>query len=112
MWLNAGIDAGSIITTEAIDIRNADNLNTAHIRVMDHAHDLYLRAIQYLATSRPPYSSVPQKNIGKGQLFLSKMWTAKKRKELISNWKRRSQASMDGIPVTIPLPDNKGGSFA
>jgi hypothetical protein len=104
MWLNAGIDSGNIITTEVIDIRSAGNLNEAHISVMNHAHDLYLKAIKYLLTSTPPYNSVPQKSIAKGELFLSKMWTPKERSRLLSNWKNRKRAVMGEAPITISLP--------
>jgi Formyl transferase len=104
MWLNAGIDSGNIIATEAIDIRNAEDLDTAHVWVMNHAHDLYLRTIKYLITSSGPYTSVPQKSIGKGELFLSKMWTAAKRRQLLKNWKKREKAERGELPVTVPLP--------
>jgi len=88
--LNAGIDAGNIITTEAIDIRKEKDLNAAHLRVMEHAHDLYLRTIDYLATSNQPFHSVPQKQIARGNLYLTKMWTAAKRSALLKNWKKRN----------------------
>jgi folate-dependent phosphoribosylglycinamide formyltransferase PurN len=104
MWINAGIDAGNIIATETIDIRTAENLNAAHVSVMNHAHDLYLRTIKYLLTSNPPYNSVAQKSIAKGELFLTKMWTAKKRSQLLRNWKNREKGKMGEPPVTVSLP--------
>lgn len=103
MWLNAGIDAGNIITTEAIDIKNAKDLDEAHQVVMDHAHELYLRAIRYLSESEPPYNSVPQNSIGKGQLYLTKMWTADRKKDLLKNWSRRKTFSTHEAPGTISL---------
>ena len=103
MWLNAGIDAGNIITTETVDIKNANNLNEAHQIVMDHAHDLYLRAIGYLSETEPPYNSVPQSSVDKGQLYLTKMWTAAKKKDLLRNWKRKNIFPGAEIPKTIPL---------
>jgi hypothetical protein len=104
MWLNAGIDSGNIITTETIDIRNAVSLDDAHIRVMEHAHDLYLRAINYLLETASPYNSIPQAQLGKGKLFLNRMWTADKRKQLLRNWKKRNTHSNIAKPVIIPLP--------
>ena len=89
MWLNAGIDAGNIITTESIDIRNEADLDSAHRRVMEHAHDLYLRAIDYLAARNTPYHSVPQQKIDRGNLYLTKMWTPAKRSALLKNWAKR-----------------------
>lgn len=103
MWLNAGIDAGNIITTETINIQKADNLNTAHQTVMDHAHDLYLKAIGYLSETEPPYNSVPQNSIEKGQLYLTKMWTAAKKNNLLRNWKKRRSFVGNEIPKTISL---------
>lgn len=104
MWLNSGIDAGNIITTETLDIKQISDLNKAHLEVMEHAHDLYLRAIRYLLTASPPYISVPQKSIAKGELYLSKMWTPEKRQLLLRNWKRKDQAKDEFSPVTIALP--------
>lgn len=103
MWLNAGIDAGNIITTETIDIKNARDLNQAQQLVMDHAHDLYLKAIVYLSESEPPYNSVPQNSIDEGKLYLTKMWTSEKKKELLRNWKKRKKFVESEIPVIIPL---------
>jgi hypothetical protein len=107
MWLNAGIDAGNIITTETVDIKNAVNLNEAHKIVMDHAHDLYLRAMSYLSETLPPYNSVPQNSIDKRQLFLTKMWTTSKKKDLLKNWKKRKTFSGGENLITIPLPVKK-----
>lgn len=104
MWLNAGIDAGNIITSETIDIRGATDLNEAHRMVMDHAHNLYLRAITYLLENNPPYLSVPQESLGKGKLFLTKMWTAEKKRDLLRNWRNRKLADKCEQTVrTVPL---------
>jgi methionyl-tRNA formyltransferase len=107
MWLNAGIDAGNIITTETVNVKSAADLNEAHQLVMDHAHELFLRAIDYLSETEPPYNSVPQSSIDKGQLYLTKMWTAAKKKDLLRNWKNRKTFSGIEIPETIPLPGIK-----
>jgi len=103
MWLNSGIDAGNIITTETVDVREAKNLDEAHKIVMEHAHNLYLRAIAYLAGSAQPYQSVPQDTLGKGNLYLTKMWTAIKRKDLLRNWKNRKRTTVTTPPMTVSL---------
>jgi methionyl-tRNA formyltransferase len=103
MWLNAGIDAGNIITTENVDIRNCRNLNEAHLVVMEHAHDLYLRAIRYLCKGDSPYNSIPQQSIDSGNLFLTKMWTAKKKTLLLKNWKKRKTVILKHNPKTVSL---------
>jgi methionyl-tRNA formyltransferase len=107
MWLNAGIDAGNIIVTETVDIKSAASLDEAHQIVMDHSHDLYLEAIGYLSGSEPPYNSVPQSSIDKGQLYLTKMWTVAKKNDLLRNWKKRRSFIEKEIPKTIPLTGNK-----
>jgi folate-dependent phosphoribosylglycinamide formyltransferase PurN len=106
MWLNAGIDSGNIITSEAIDIRNEISLKEAHIKVMEHAHDLYLRTIEYLLNNEPPFQSVSQSEIAKGELYLNRMWTAGKRNQLLKNWKNKKPTALSQHPVTIPLPSN------
>jgi methionyl-tRNA formyltransferase len=106
MWLNAGIDAGNIITTESIDIRSSGNLDQAHRMVMDHAHDLYLKTISYLAATEPPYQSVSQDSIAKGNLYLTKMWTSEKKKQLLVNWGNKSSTELRQSVKTIPLLKN------
>lgn len=103
MWLNEGIDSGNIITTETIDIKPADNLFEAHLLVMEHAHELYLRAIRYLATASAPYQSVPQESITEGNLFMTKMWTSEKKQQLLINWKKRATFRTTESPKTISL---------
>jgi hypothetical protein len=103
MWLNKGIDSGNIITSECIDIRDCPSLLEAHKRVMEHAHDLYLRAIGYLLNGQQPYNNVPQSSLGKGRLFLTKMWTASERKKLLGNWANRKNAALASSPATVPL---------
>jgi folate-dependent phosphoribosylglycinamide formyltransferase PurN len=103
MWLNAGIDSGNIITTETVDIRNAADLTAAHQAVMEHAHDLYCRSIQYLLNSTGPYNSVAQQSIDQGTLYLTKMWTTAKRKALLRNWKKRAVVTNMPIVKTVSL---------
>jgi methionyl-tRNA formyltransferase len=66
MWINSGIDSGNIITSETIDVRDCSNLAEVQKNVMEHAHDLYLRAVDHLLKTEPPYISVPQSEIGEG----------------------------------------------
>jgi Formyl transferase len=103
MWLNAGIDSGNIITSETVDISDSPNLFEVQKKVMEHAHDLYLRAIEYLLNNEPPYNSVPQHSLGKGRLFLTKMWSAAERKNLLKNWRNRKDQQQMKAPVTIQL---------
>ncbi|MBS1573223.1 MAG: hypothetical protein JST62_12575 [Bacteroidetes bacterium] len=104
MWLNVGIDSGNIITTDTIDIRNAKSLDEAHYMVMEHAHDLYVKSIEYIMTNNYPYQSVAQTSIANGSLYLTKMWTTEKKLSLLRNWKKRNAYTSGMIPKTIPLP--------
>jgi methionyl-tRNA formyltransferase len=106
MWLNAGIDAGNIITTETVDIKNAEGLDEAHKIVMDHAHELYLKAIGYLSETEAPYNSVPQSSIDNGKLYLTKMWTVATKKDLLRNWGKRKSFTSTEFPKTIALADS------
>lgn len=104
MWLNAGIDSGNIIATERIDIRSAKNLTEAHIAVMEHAHDLYCRSIGHLVSGQAPPNSVPQSSLGKGNLYLTKMWTAERKKNMLRNWTKRKSVQNYPDITTVPLP--------
>ncbi len=104
MWINAGIDTGNIITTEAIDIRQTATLTDAQRLVMEQAHNLYLKALQYLSNNQPPYISISQSDFPKGKTFYTKMWTSEKRSALLSNWAKRKAAVLNETPKTISLP--------
>jgi Formyl transferase len=106
MWMNAGIDSGNIITSEHIGINDAPDFFEAQKIVMEHAHSLYIRAIDYLLNSDPPYNSVIQSSLGKGKLFLTKMWTTDKKRALLKNWKSRKSIVKQPPPRSIKLPDN------
>lgn len=75
MWIDAGIDSGAIIATERSPLSGRESLADLHIRVMDHAHDLYRRAVERFVQGKP-LPSVPQNDIGKGRLFLSRQWNS------------------------------------
>ena len=43
MWLDKGIDTGELLTTENTKFNSTDkSLLKIHMRVMNHAHDLYI----------------------------------------------------------------------
>jgi methionyl-tRNA formyltransferase len=104
MWLSAGIDSGNIITSEQTVISKEDNLFAIHLKVMEHAHDLYLRAIDYVLKANPPCQSVHQSTLGKGNLYLTKMWTGDKKKQMLRNLKKQRNDIYADAVKTIPLP--------
>lgn len=103
-WLSAGIDSGNIITSEVTDISLEKTLHAIHLKVMEHAHDLYLRAIRYVMNAQPPYPSVSQSSLGKGTLYLTKMWTNEKKKQLLDNMNAGRGANLSAEIKTVPLP--------
>lgn len=86
MWLDAGIDSGNIIATECTDLKPDDSLETVHIKVMEHAHDLYCRAIRHLAEGKR--NNVPQSSITTGITYYNKQWNLKNKYRLLKNFKK------------------------
>jgi len=76
MWIDTGIDTGAIIATERTPLTGRESLAELHLKVVDHAHDLYRRAIQALAQGKE-LPAVPQASIAKGRLFLSREWNGR-----------------------------------
>lgn len=73
MWIDKGIDTGGILTTEYTKFSKTDNsLLKIHTRVMNHAHDLYIRSISNIMKNKT--QNIPQKNIAEGTTYYSKQW--------------------------------------
>lgn len=85
MWIDEGIDSGNIISTEATVFTGKESLNDVHIKVMEHAHDLYIRCIQKLAAG--VRTSVPQHEIAKGKTYYTRQWGLKQKINLVNNFK-------------------------
>lgn len=83
MWLDEGVDSGALIATERTPLTGDESLKELHVRVMDHAHDLYARAIRALTAGRT-VPRVPQDAIGSGETFHNAQWTA------LQMWRARS----------------------
>ena len=73
MGIDPGIDSGAISATERTPLSGRESLKELHIMVMDHAHDLYRRAVEAFAAGRA-LPAVPQSTIAKGRLFLTRHW--------------------------------------
>ncbi len=83
MWIDKGIDSGNIVTTEFTKMDWSKSLPEIHINVMEHAHELYIKAIKYISQGR--MSNVPQADIGQGKTYYTKDWNLKNKKDLIKN---------------------------
>lgn len=112
MWLDAGIDTGNIISTERAHISDGDTLSMIHQKVMEHAHDLYCRC--YLAFSEGrALTSVPQRDVDEGRLFLSRHWTASARIRALWNFYFSQRQIVDlSSDKVILVPIEKDSSFS
>ncbi len=75
MWLDAGIDTGRIIATEQTLLDGNETLFELHWKVMEHAHDLYVRAVRRLASGEQ-VPSIAQASIDEGRTFYNVEWGA------------------------------------
>ena len=86
MWIDLGIDTGNLITTELTPFSGKEkNLLDVHITVMEHAHDLYIRALKKIYSGET-VPNVPQNTITNGITFYNKQWNLQQKKNLIYNF--------------------------
>ena len=90
MWLDAGIDSGNILTTEFTPLNGTENFKELHLKVMEHAHSLYIQAINHLKSGH--MQSIPQNKIAAGKTYFTKQWTIKYKIALIKNFNLFSTA--------------------
>tara|TARA_B110001452_G_C15216854_1_gene421962 strand:+ start:994 stop:1824 length:831 start_codon:yes stop_codon:yes gene_type:complete len=85
MWIDEGIDSGNILTTEFTEVNWKKSLLDVHIKVMEHAHQLYVKSIKYIENGHN--SNVKQSDIGDGKTYYTKEWKLKNKKNLIKNFR-------------------------
>ncbi|HEX3564846.1 MAG TPA: formyltransferase family protein [Acidimicrobiales bacterium] len=76
MWIDPGIDTGSILCTERTELMGRESLEELHRVVMQHAHSMYVRTLT--AVAQPgglALAGVPQPEIGEGPIFYIREWT-------------------------------------
>jgi methionyl-tRNA formyltransferase len=95
MWIDIGIDTGNILTTEFTKIFGKETLEQLHVEVMNHAHDLYIKAITFLAQGNK--NSIKQSSIAKGKTYYSKDWTLKAKINLVRNFHRLNEIVKTGL---------------
>jgi methionyl-tRNA formyltransferase len=102
MWLDAGIDSGNLIATERTPLTGRETLEELHWKVMEHAHDLYVRAISAIGAGwRVP--NVPQHEVGKGPTFRNADWTALEMLRARRNFRRRYPRDMVASRHSVSL---------
>ena len=85
LWIDKGIDSGNLIATEQTDIRGVSSLLELHIRVMDHAHELYVRVIRRVLSDQV-VPSVAQWNFVEKNLYFTKDWNLRARIKGLLNY--------------------------
>lgn len=73
MWLDRGIDTGAVIATEQTPLSGSETLSDLHWKVMNHAHDLYVRSIACIAAGRT-VARIPQAGIAEGTTYYTADW--------------------------------------
>lgn len=85
MWLDKGIDTGKIISTERTELTGSETLLELHWKVMEHAHDLYVRAISKIINGED-VASVSQNSIDEGRLFKTADWNPTEMRNALRNF--------------------------
>jgi methionyl-tRNA formyltransferase len=85
MWIDEGIDSGNILTTEQTKVDWEKSLLDVHTAVIEHAHQLYVKAIKYIEQGN--ISNIKQSDIGNGKTYYTKEWNLKEKRNLIKNYK-------------------------
>ncbi len=73
MWLDKGIDSGNIITTQRTPLIGNETLLELHIKVMNHAHLIYVSTIKSFVDGNT-LPNISQNQFDMKRLFLSKHW--------------------------------------
>lgn len=86
MWLDAGIDTGNIIATEQTALDGTEDLAGLHWKVMEHAHDLYVRTVRCISEGKE-VASVPQDSIENGTTFYNSDWNLQAMRNALRNFR-------------------------
>ena len=94
MWIDKGIDTGNILSTEFTTLNGQENLLDLHVKVIEHAHSLYINAVEFLNSGN--YQSIKQSDIAKGITFHNREWTLKQKIKLTLNIRKLKKESITG----------------
>ena len=94
MWIDEGIDSGNLIGTEFTPLQGDEDLNELQIKVMQHAHDLYVRCID--KAMRGEAKNVDQNSICKGTTYFSRQWTSAKTRAAVQNFNQSYRNVFEG----------------
>ncbi len=86
MWIDNGIDSGKIITSEITHFNGNESLDEIHLKVMEHAHELYIKAIKKVVIDT--IQGIPQNTIEHGKTYYTKEWGIKQKFNLLYNMRK------------------------
>jgi methionyl-tRNA formyltransferase len=108
MWIDKGIDTGNLMATEFTKFTGEESLLDVHIKVMEHAHSLYVSSIEEVSRNR--FNNIPQNSIGIGVTYYNKQWGLKEKMRLVKNFPHFKKAVLTGEAeknktkiITFPL---------
>ena len=96
MWLDPGIDTGNIIATEQTPLNGGEDLLGLHRKVMDHAHQLYVRAIGCFGNDVADVPCIDQSSIAEGAHFNGVDWNILEMLRAMLNFRNNYQAYFQG----------------
>lgn len=109
MWIDKNIDTGNIMTTEFTELTGNELLGELHIKVMEHAHDLYIRSAEMISLGK--INNVAQKEIAEGHTYYNREWRLNDKIRLLKNMKYfKKEFQLNRIAekrkkiITVPLP--------
>jgi methionyl-tRNA formyltransferase len=107
MWIDAGIDSGDLLATSIVGFTGKENLAEVHVKVMEEAHALYLKAVRTITYNTA--KRVKQSSIATGKTYYSKDWNFAANKRLLKNFKNFEQetageAYKQKVKETITIP--------
>jgi methionyl-tRNA formyltransferase len=94
MWIDKGIDTGNLIATEFASFNGKESLLELHIKVMEHAHNLYIRCIENAEMNK--LNNVPQDNIAQGKTYFTKQWGLREKFQLAKNFRKFQKEIISG----------------
>lgn len=107
MWIDAGIDSGDLLATSIVGFNGKENLTEVHIKVMEEAHALYLKAVRTITHNSA--KRVKQSSIATGKTYYSKDWNFGANLRLLKNFKNFGpetvgEAYKQKVRETITIP--------
>jgi methionyl-tRNA formyltransferase len=82
MWIDAGIDSGDVVTTELVPLTGEETFFELHLKVMEHAHQLYVNCLDASLQTR----RIKQADISVGKTYYTRMWNSWFKLSLLFNF--------------------------